>query len=60
MIGIIGAMEIEIEKIVSKMEKKEEKTVSGITFTKGFIGKNAVVALFAAWARCLRPFAYKR
>lgn len=43
MIGIIGAMEIEIEKIVSKMESTETKTVSGIVFTKGFIGKTEVV-----------------
>lgn len=43
MIGIIGAMEMEIEKIVSKMESTETKTVSGIVFTKGFIGKTEVV-----------------
>lgn len=44
MIGIIGAMDIEIEHITSVMKDKEERTVSGVTYTKGKIGEKEVVA----------------
>lgn len=44
MIGIIGAMDIEIEHIVSQMTHKETEVISGVTYTKGEINKNEVVA----------------
>ncbi len=46
MIGIIGAMDIEIEHINAVMENKEEFTVSGALYTKGTIdGKDVVTAV---------------
>lgn len=46
MIGIIGAMDIEIEHINAVMEEKEEFTVSGALYTKGTIdGKEVVTAV---------------
>ncbi len=46
MIGIIGAMDIEIEHINAVMENKEEFTVSGALYTKGTIdGKEVVTAV---------------
>lgn len=46
MIGIIGAMTVEIEKIRDIIEQKEEEIISGITFTTGTIhGKEVVVAV---------------
>ena len=46
MIGIIGAMDIEIEHINAVMEEKEEFTVSGALYTKGTIdGKDVVTAV---------------
>lgn len=45
MIGIIGAMEVEVASLKEKMENKETKTVSGIEFVKGTLcGTEAVVA----------------
>ena len=43
MIGIIGAMDIEIEHINNAMENKEEYTVSGALYTKGTLGGKDVV-----------------
>ena len=43
MIGIIGAMTVEIEGIRAKMTKRTEKTISGITYVSGKLGKNDVV-----------------
>ncbi|MBQ9692533.1 MAG: 5'-methylthioadenosine/adenosylhomocysteine nucleosidase [Clostridia bacterium] len=43
MIGIIGAMEIEIEGIRSLMTEKEEKTVSGVKYVIGKLGNNNIV-----------------
>ena len=43
MIGIIGAMEIEIEGIRALMTEKEEKTISGVKYVIGKLGKNTVV-----------------
>ena len=43
MIGIIGAMAVEIEKITALIQKKKEKTISGIKFVSGFIGKSEVI-----------------
>ncbi len=37
-IGIIGAMEPEVEAIIATLEEKESETVSGITFHTGRIG----------------------
>jgi len=46
MIAIIGAMEIEIETILSKMSHVEEKVVCGVRLHKGQLaGKDVVVAL---------------
>ena len=46
MIGIIGAMDIEIEHINAVMEEKEEFTVSGALYTKGKLdGKDVVTAV---------------
>ena len=44
MIGIIGAMDIELEHINAVMEEKEEFTVSGALYTKGTIDGKEVVA----------------
>lgn len=46
MIGIIGAMDIEIEHINAVMDEKEEFTVSGALYTKGRLdGKDVVTAV---------------
>ena len=46
MIGIIGAMDIEIEHINAILEEKEELTVSGALYTKGKLwGKDVVTAV---------------
>ena len=46
MIGIIGAMAIEIEPLAAMMDNKTEETISGITFTSGRIhGKDVVTAV---------------
>ena len=39
MIGIIGAMDIEIEHINSQMTDKKETVISNIVYTTGKIGK---------------------
>lgn len=43
MIGIIGAMDIEIEHITAQMTDKEEKVISGICYTSGKISGQSVV-----------------
>ena len=44
-IGIIGAMDIEVNGIVSSMSQTKEETISGIKFYSGnLFGKNVVVA----------------
>lgn len=43
MIGIIGAMEVEIEGIRSKMTHKKEKVISGVRYVSGKLGKSKVV-----------------
>lgn len=44
-LGIIGAMQVEVEELLSHMTEKKERTVSGITFTEGHLsGKRVVVA----------------
>ena len=45
MTGIIGAMDIEVESVISRFSNKNVKTIAGIKFTSGTIsGKNAVIA----------------
>ena len=45
LIGIIGAMDIEVDGLVSSMTEVDEKNISGIKFYKGKIfGKSVVVA----------------
>ena len=45
MIGIIGAMDIEVEGLISAMSDKEERKISGIVFHSGKVGdKECVVA----------------
>jgi len=43
LVGIIGAIDIEIEKIVNAMTDTEEKIISGIKFVKGSINGNEAV-----------------
>lgn len=43
MVGIIGAMPVEIELINEKILKKEVIVINNITFTKGIIGSRGVV-----------------
>lgn len=43
MIGIIGAMDIEVNGLIQAMTDKQEQTISGITFTRGTIGKQECV-----------------
>lgn len=46
MIGIIGAMKIEVEGIIKLMENTQQKSISGITFTCGELnGKKCVIAI---------------
>lgn len=46
MVGIIGAMTIEIEQIYSLMTDKREEKISGINFVRGlFFGKEIVAAV---------------
>ena len=46
MIGIIGAMQIEIDKINAALENKCEEKVSSVTFTRGTLcGKEVVTAV---------------
>ena len=45
MIGIIGAMDIEVEKIKAFLTDVSEEVTSGVNFVSGkFSGKNVVVA----------------
>lgn len=45
MIGIIGAMEIEVESLINHMRNRKSFVISGIKYTKGkFNGKECVVA----------------
>ena len=44
MLGIIGAMEVEVEKLRAKMTETEMKTVAGMNFCKGKLeGKDVVI-----------------
>lgn len=44
-IGVIGAMQIEVEALCAEMENKSEETVSGITYVSGQLyGRRLVVA----------------
>lgn len=44
-IGIIGAMDVEVNGLVSRLENKNSETVSGITFYLGeLLGKKVVIA----------------
>lgn len=46
MLGIIGAMTIEIDGLKSIMTETEEKVISGMTFTRGKLcGKDAIVTV---------------
>lgn len=44
MIGIIGAMQIEVDNLKANMKQTTEEVVSGVTFTRGMIGDKEVVA----------------
>lgn len=45
LIGIVGAMDIEVNGIVSSMENKSTKEISGISFVRGILnGKEVVIA----------------
>lgn len=43
MIGIIGAMDIEVEGLIAVMGEKNERKISGISFFSGTIGENECV-----------------
>ena len=43
MIGIIGAMSVEIEGIRARMTEKSEKVISGVIYVSGKLGKSPVV-----------------
>lgn len=43
MIGIIGAMDIEIERINAQLTDKKEEVISGVSYTSGKIGETEVV-----------------
>ena len=43
MIGIIGAMDIEIDRINGQMTDKKEEIISGVCYTTGKIGSTEVV-----------------
>ena len=43
MIGIIGAMEVEVEAIRQRLSDKKEKNISGVRYVSGKLGKNEVV-----------------
>ena len=44
-IGIIGAMDVEVNGLVARLENKKSETVSGITFYSGeLLGKRVVIA----------------
>ncbi|MBE6734304.1 MAG: 5'-methylthioadenosine/adenosylhomocysteine nucleosidase [Ruminococcaceae bacterium] len=45
MTGIICAMNLEVEGVLNLMTNTEEKTIDGVTFYKGFLGKSEVVAV---------------
>ena len=44
MIGIIGAMKVEIEELETYMEQKEEKTIGSVRFVKGLLDGREIVA----------------
>lgn len=44
-IGVICAMEVEVKGLKDLMAQKEEYTYSKMTFTKGYIGNNQIVAV---------------
>ena len=45
LIGIIGAMDIEVDALIASMENTEEKIISSVRFVKGEIfGRNVVIA----------------
>ncbi|NYB73304.1 5'-methylthioadenosine/adenosylhomocysteine nucleosidase [Sedimentibacter hydroxybenzoicus DSM 7310] len=44
-IGILGAMEVEVQELIENMENIKEETISSITFYSGTLqGKNVIVA----------------
>ena len=43
MIGILGAMDIELEALLADMKEKESEQISGFTFFKGNIENREVV-----------------
>lgn len=45
MTGIICAMNLEVEGVIALMTDTEEKTIDGVTFYKGNLGKSEVVAV---------------
>lgn len=45
--GIIGAMQVEVEELISHMTEREERQISGICFTEGLLRGHRIVV-----ARC--------
>ena len=44
MVGIIGAMSVEVDLLKKHMERWETRTLSGISFTRGFLNGTECVA----------------
>ena len=54
MLGIIGAMEVEVEKLRAKMTETEMKTVAGMNFCKGKLQPDPCGSLSGGWNRKYR------
>lgn len=60
MIGIIAAMNVEMESLRSFMTDTTTETISGITFVSGTLEGKQVVTAVAASAKCSRRCAPRR
>lgn len=60
MIGIIGAMAIEIDALTAAMEEKKEQTTAGMTFTEGKLAASPVWWCSAAREKSTPPCARRR
>ena len=57
MIGIIGAMEIEVLPLMEMMENSVEKSISGIKYVSGEISGKRVVCAVCGVGKVLPPYA---
>ena len=56
-LGIIGAMQVEVEILLGAMENKKEVKKAGSTFYEGTL--NGQLLFSAAWARSMPPSALR-